>query len=52
MELSREERVRAASALEVVLQVEGGDVAATPGQLAYIAGTAAGLRSQPDLLRK
>lgn len=50
MELSAEERARAASALEdVLLQVEDGDVAATPGQLAYIAGSVAGLRGELDL---
>lgn len=50
MELAPEERVRAAAALEEILQqVEAGDVSATAGQLAYTSGTAAGLRARLDV---
>lgn len=49
MELSAEERSHAASALEEILeQIEAGDIAATPGQRAYIMGTVAGLRGRLD----
>lgn len=45
MDLSDEERIRAASALDDVLkQVTSGAVFATAGQASYIAGAVSGLR--------